>query len=521
MNADDGSIVAPQATRRAALITLAFVLLQLPVVARHELWRDEMAAWLTVRDSNGPLALLDGLAYGGHPALWYLLLDILHFVNGSPVIMQVASTAIAAAAVYVVARWSPLSWTNKLLFAGGYFVFYEYSVLARNYGIGMLLAFVACVLYPARRQRWWALSITIALLAQTNIFGTILALAFMGLLAWDWRPGDDANLRVPSVPAAAGFGLMMVAVLSAVALSMPPSDSGYATEWFFRWDAGRFQTVGIAIRNGLLPLPAPVLGGWERNVVHLDSFRPLANIGLALLTLRVGLHLITRPLALAFTALAACATIAFCYVKYAGLIRHHGYLFVILVMGLWLASHVPDGATAAKLRERIPRFSALPRLSLSVLLLLHVIGNLSIVRTDWRAPFTTGKAVAAYLEANQLTGLPIVAHHDYAAASVLGYANIRSAYYPEGRRDGSFVIWDAARMAPVSFRDIFCAAWQRSAASGGPALLLTNHGLPTVPDGSAVPLQQFTGAMVHDENFLLTRINAKGGEALAGCATSP
>ena len=58
---------------------------------------------------------------------------------------------IAAALVYVVARWAPFSKVNKTLFAFGYFPFFEYAVIARSYGLLFLLLMIACVLISRQR----------------------------------------------------------------------------------------------------------------------------------------------------------------------------------------------------------------------------------------------------------------------------------------------------------------------------------------------------------------------------------
>jgi hypothetical protein len=44
------------------------------VMGHHELWRDEVQAWLLDRDSSSAIDLLSRQKYEGHPALWQLLL---------------------------------------------------------------------------------------------------------------------------------------------------------------------------------------------------------------------------------------------------------------------------------------------------------------------------------------------------------------------------------------------------------------------------------------------------------------
>jgi len=56
------------------IIASLFLLLNLSSLVFHEMWRDELQAWLIARDSKNILELFINLKYEGHPALWYLLL---------------------------------------------------------------------------------------------------------------------------------------------------------------------------------------------------------------------------------------------------------------------------------------------------------------------------------------------------------------------------------------------------------------------------------------------------------------
>src|SRR5450755_2141657 len=74
----------------------------------HAMWRDEMQAWLIVRDSADLPALFHNLRYEGHPALWYLLLTPLTRLSRDPALMQVLHGTIAVATVAIVLWRAPL-----------------------------------------------------------------------------------------------------------------------------------------------------------------------------------------------------------------------------------------------------------------------------------------------------------------------------------------------------------------------------------------------------------------------------
>src|SRR4029078_8465992 len=64
----------------------------------------------------------------------------------------------------------------------GAFLGYELSVVARNYGIGVLLLVAACVLFRERERRHLLLALMLALLANTSVHAAIAAAVM--LLLW-------------------------------------------------------------------------------------------------------------------------------------------------------------------------------------------------------------------------------------------------------------------------------------------------------------------------------------------------
>jgi hypothetical protein len=157
----------------AAIYTAALA----AVVAHHEMWRDEMQAWLLARDSPSPLGLLHAMRYEGHPPLWHLLLWPLAHLSTNPVWMQVLHVAIAGTTAFLVFRFSPFSWPIRILLLSGYFFSYEWAVLARNYGLVAMFAFGFCVLYARRWQSLPRLGAVLGFMSLSHVSGLLIALA--------------------------------------------------------------------------------------------------------------------------------------------------------------------------------------------------------------------------------------------------------------------------------------------------------------------------------------------------------
>ena len=163
--------------RYAIGLTTGFLILGGFTAFNHEMWRDEIQAWLLARDSASFFELFAHLKYEGHPGLWHLCLMPLSRITVSPVIMQVFHLLIAGVTVYLFARYAPFNWLQKFLFCFGYFVLYEYAVIARNYALGLLLLILFCVLFRKRYKRPLWIGGILFLLAHTSVHALIVTIA--------------------------------------------------------------------------------------------------------------------------------------------------------------------------------------------------------------------------------------------------------------------------------------------------------------------------------------------------------
>ena len=130
--------------RQAIALSLVFFISALCFIGQHEMWRDELQAWLLARDSATVIELFQNLKYEYHQSLWYLLLFPLTRMFDMPEAMQYLNVSIATAAIYIMAKYSPFSLMQKTFLAFSYFLFYEYAFIARNYALTVFFIFLLC-----------------------------------------------------------------------------------------------------------------------------------------------------------------------------------------------------------------------------------------------------------------------------------------------------------------------------------------------------------------------------------------
>ena len=160
------------------LISIIFFLVSLWLLGKHEMWRDELQAWLLVRDSSNLISLSQNLKFEGHPGLWHLILFPLTRISSNPLSMQIIHLLISTCSVYVLFKWSPFTRIQKIFLTFSYFLFYEYSLIVRSYSVSTLLIFIFCTLFENRGKNIIKISCVLALLSHTSIFGLFISLCF-------------------------------------------------------------------------------------------------------------------------------------------------------------------------------------------------------------------------------------------------------------------------------------------------------------------------------------------------------
>ena len=511
--------------RYALGLTVLFLAIGAFTANHHEMWRDEIQAWLLARDSTSVFNLFANLKYEGHPGLWHLCLMPLSRITHSPVVMQLFHLLITGVAVYLFVRYAPFNWFQKLLFCFGYFVLYEYAIVARNYALGLLLITVFCVLFTCRYKRFIWVGCVLFLLAHTSVHALIVAIAIGIALCCEYvfagRLFQPLNQEIAAIEHKRsiwiGFALIGIGILTAVLQLNPPPDTGFAVAWNFNFEMKRVNNIVKLISRAYLPVTRPVLGFWGSNLLTTYSFFQAIQVPLCyFLMLLSALLFLRRPTALLTYLISTFGLLAFFYVKYHGSIRHHGFLFLTFLMCCWIYRESPAvNFSKAEQEETDSTVNWVVNVAgtavLTFLLICHAVGGVIAVRMEHRHVFSYGKLTAEYIQAQGMQGLPMVGNKDSAVSTVVGYLQEpRQIYYPRSGRFGSFVRWDKTRTPSISKRRVIEAAKTLSSEKSQDVLIILNGSLSAnqIAQYNLSFLVKFTGSVVSDEGFHLYLIPA-------------
>jgi hypothetical protein len=174
----------------------------------HLVWRDEVKALSLAEQGDNVFAMLKGIQGESHPAVWYLLLRAGHALFPHPEVLLIVAVTVAASAMLILLLRAPFSLPFLALILVTRFSIFEYSVMARNYGISMLCMFLFAACYKHYRDRGYVLGAILFLLANCNAHGAMLS---GGLLVfWAFDIWDSGKFRVFFYNAAfAALGVMV------------------------------------------------------------------------------------------------------------------------------------------------------------------------------------------------------------------------------------------------------------------------------------------------------------------------
>jgi len=503
----------------AALVVCAYLPVAIFAISHHEMWRDELHCWLVARDSPTPWDVVRNRAYDGHPPLWYLLLWVLQKITHDPRAMQVVHVAIAVAAVWVFASRAPFGRPLRALFPFGYFLAYEYVALSRCYGLALLFALLLCENHAHRLERPVRTALLLAALALTTTVSTVVAAAYTAALLVEavslLRRRDPRAWRA-CIPVAAGAAAFLAAALCA----WPPADSTVAHVTWPREMPDDFAPTRVIV--ALVPIPRPYFYFWNSNLLlGLEPFRRVAvPVSLALLAWMVFLLSCRREAVILFVV-GSAGLMALFGLVYGGDVRHHGFLFVLLLMAAWLARQAPPDQSSLRGWRRLRAAALTP--TLGAVLVVHLAGTPIALAYETSKVFSSGARAARVLQTRGLTRAPLVAEVDYAATAVLGQLDgAPFALSPRTGRAFSFVKWTRDRAWAPTDQQTLRFASSVGAARGEDAVLLMNRPiLPELVDGKAVTrIAELYDSMIQEENFYIYRVARDAGSVSAAQAKS-
>ena len=465
-------------------------------ILNHELWLDEAQHFLIARDSDSISAIAGNMKYDGHVPLWnYILYFITHYVSDSPLAMQLVHLLIINAAILLFLRHAPFSWALKLSIVFSYYFLFEYSLISRNYALGLVLLFLICHLasYREKYLRWIAL--LCLLLCATHLFFVFAAAGFYLYYLFYFLE----KRKFPSSLLLLTVSLIMGISLVSFQLSQVPEDNTYFHPGSVELDYRSLTHPLYSLGRGFLPLP--VFGTvyfWNTWLFDLLFFPLKWIISLSLLG---GTAYFLRKDKKALVFYLACVLLMMAFLFSAQMLgkRYTGMFPVFFICAAWLYRN-----------ERTFQFTLQPvylqqvfRLSLYVILFVHLVSGVYAYAQDLRKPFTLARETDRNLEDHHLAKQSIIVDGYGSGPAISAYLG-KKVFYLDTNSAGSYLVWKQSNFPKERITLLELLGKSEKVRTMGAFILVSSRKAETVGKNfQLAELAKFSGGLMKPDYFFI------------------
>lgn len=474
------------------------------LVLNHEYWRDEVRSWHLASESLTFLDLIKITKVNeGSPSLWYIILYLIsHYITKNFFVMKLFHILISTTTSFLILKFSPFNKRIKILLIFSYFFFYEYSIISRNYALGLLLIIILLILYKNIRKNLLLISITILLLGQVNTLAFIISIGFF-LLIFSKSIYFLRYHNLKKIFFSLYIFIFFLSILIFLWQLLPQESTkviNYSTILNIFFKKSTYEVISSNIISSFFQAPVFTLNFWNSNILVnlLSNTNIWLRLILSLFIFSVPLFFLKKKATYLYLFTGLIYLIGFSiYLNNSA--RHFGHLFILLIACIWISNIEKNDTYFIKniCNKKIQYFV------LYIILSVSIFGSITAFYFDYKYPFSNGKYVAEYIEKNfDKNSLAIVGYLDYATETIAGYLE-KDFYYPNSRDFKKLVDW-GKRSSSVSISGIFDEA--KFFANNGKKVLVILNGNITQkepPEDYLLLDMKLDNSIVADESYKL------------------
>lgn len=476
---------------RAALFG-AWLTIVAILAAHHVFWRDEVRAF-SLALSGGDLIDMARAVHGeGHPLLWYLLLRAAHMIVPVREVLPAVGLAIGIAGAGFFAWRAPF---RPLMLAavlfGGWMTF-EYVVMARNYGISMLLMFVIADRFARGRDGALAMGGLLFALCNTNVPSVILSGGFLlfwlveivSTQGWRWSP---ALARWTGAAA-----IMLAGVVTCFLTVYPPFNEAAVSP--LAATLTPLNALAAAINVG-----PPLSYLWPEMLWRM----PGAAIALSLLVLAGVVGLARSPGASIAALVVLPMFLLFFQLVYPGSYRHQALYLCFLVSLRWMVAGGRGGRWSKSVVHQIGSTPRIAEWGFLALLLAQSAGTAMLLKEKAQGHVEGQSAQVAALLARPGLAHAIVMGVPDVMVEPLRYYVANPTYLLRQHRFGTVAHFTRHARQHLTLGGILATARALRATTGRPIVILMRHHVGRDADAH------------HWDEGILGDVDARPGESVA------
>ncbi len=200
------------------MIFVLFAVLTFIVGIHHEPWADEAQAWLIARDCTISEMVSNVLRYEGAPVLWFFILKCLQFFDFPYENLFLIPFVCSVLGVYLFLFKSKFPNIVKWLFPFTFFIFYQYTVVARNYSLIFPMLAIIAVYYEKRLKHPFVYSILLILTASISAHAYVIAFVLLVFFIIDIIKQNNCSIKKYIPPAI----ILLIMIFTFFYMKKPP-----------------------------------------------------------------------------------------------------------------------------------------------------------------------------------------------------------------------------------------------------------------------------------------------------------
>ena len=342
------------------IVFIVFITLALIVGMKHEPWTDEAQSWLIARDASVVEIVWDIARYEGTFPLWFLTLKFFMAFGLDYEHLYIVPIIISAIGLIVFLKKVEAPKYVKVLLPFTYYVFYQYTIIARSYCYLFLGLSLLCITYKKRKEEPLKYTLSLIFLSFISMHGMVFA---------------------------CGLGLMFL-----IEVIREKSIKKYLKEAILFGVVIILEGIILCPRSDLYMTVSAVSSFYQVLKCIFESIIGNGNIFFKLYNAIAIILLLILFIGTCFTKnkdipIATGIVIFFMFlIRFAS--HHSGILFLIMIFGILIC--YDEMKEKSKLFEKV----------FKITLILYVIFSLQSGVNDFFLQYSSSKEMANYIEAN-------------------------------------------------------------------------------------------------------------------------
>lgn len=158
------------------IIFVIFLLLTLLIGSNHEPWVDEAQSWIIARDASASEIIWNIARYEGSFPLWHLTLKLFINFGLDYEHIYIVPIIISAFGLIIFLRKVEAPKFVKILLPFTYYIFYQYTIIARSYSYLLLAFSLLAITYKKRQDKPLKYVLALGFLSLISMHGMIISI---------------------------------------------------------------------------------------------------------------------------------------------------------------------------------------------------------------------------------------------------------------------------------------------------------------------------------------------------------